>query len=153
MRMEHGYQITHNAADFVNGDTITRFRAQLDAWMKPQGDKGDKGDNTEREAKEHQRICRHQAGRAEKSKPQMRMHGKSTRSEHKAHPPAGARKIGTRGIRRSSRVLASWLILCGPCLAAPTPPVFHAQGELRKGCRRGPAQARPGDSPFSPCGA
>jgi uncharacterized sulfatase len=45
------WELTNVAADPGNAGTINRLRAQLDAWMKQQGDQGDK---TEREANERQ---------------------------------------------------------------------------------------------------
>ena len=45
------WELTNVAGRPGNAATITRLRAQLDAWMKQQGDDGDK---TEREATEHQ---------------------------------------------------------------------------------------------------
>lgn len=45
------WELSNCAAQPENAATVSRLRAQLDAWMKQQGDEGDK---TEREAKEHQ---------------------------------------------------------------------------------------------------
>ena len=44
------WQLTNIADDAQNAPTIARLRAQLEAWMKQQGDEGDK---TERAAKKH----------------------------------------------------------------------------------------------------
>ncbi len=45
------WELTNVATLPENAGTITRLRAQLDAWMRQQGDRGDA---TEREAKKHQ---------------------------------------------------------------------------------------------------
>lgn len=45
------WELTDLAADPANQATVTRLRAQLDAWMQQQGDQGDR---TEREAHLHQ---------------------------------------------------------------------------------------------------
>ena len=45
------WELTNVVRKPENADTVARLRAQLDAWMKQQGDEGDR---TEREAREHQ---------------------------------------------------------------------------------------------------
>ncbi|MCX7044367.1 MAG: sulfatase [Candidatus Sumerlaeota bacterium] len=55
------WELTNVSGKPENAATLAKLRAQLDGWMKQQGDEGDK---TEREAKQHQGAAR-QAAKAE----------------------------------------------------------------------------------------